>query len=245
MHKITVCMATYNGEKYIGQQIESILTQLEIDDELVIIDDVSSDGTAVYVKNICDKRIRLVENKMNIGITASFEKALILSKGNIIFLCDQDDIWFDNKIEKIKGVFNEDSVDIVQHDAVIVNNDMEIIRSSFKDLRNAGPGVIKNIISNTYLGCGMALRRSVIDKCLPIPKQKGYHDRWIGIVSEIQGCKAVFIDEPLMYYVRHEGTGSNLKRRNLWVIIVDRINLIKSIICFFIKKFFFRRKATL
>ena len=96
--KISVCMAAYNGENYIEKQISSILCQLKPDDELVIVDDCSKDRTINVIKNFNDSRIKLLKNKFNYGVVATFERALSAAEGNIIFLSDQDDEWIDNKL---------------------------------------------------------------------------------------------------------------------------------------------------
>lgn len=234
--KISVCMATYNGEKYIEKQLQSILDQLDENDEIIIVDDYSNDNTVDCIKVVQDKRIILLENELNIGVNASFEKALKVATGDIIFLSDQDDIWFENKVQKIVELFNKNHVDLIQHDANIVDENMDVIHDSFFELRNANQGVIKNYISNTYLGCSMSFRRKILERCLPIPKHSGYHDRWIGVIAELEGFKVLFHREKLMYYIRHGGTGSNLIRRDLWTIFFDRIDFLRAIIIFIFKK---------
>lgn len=234
--KISICMATYNGEPFIERQLNSILSQLREGDEVIIVDDGSKDMTVDIIKRIREDRIILLKNKFNIGVNASFEKALKSATGDIIFLSDQDDIWFDNKVQKIVDLFNKSHADIIQHDVQIADENMDIINDSFFELRNAKQGVLKNYISNTYLGCSMAFKRKILEHCLSIPKHSGYHDRWIGIIAELEGFKVLFHKEKLMYYIRHGGTGSNLKRRGLLRIFFDRIDFLRAIIMFYLKK---------
>ena len=101
MHKecVSVCMACYNGEKYIEKQIESILPQLNENDELIVVDDHSSDRTAELVKNIRDSRIRYVFNQKNLGVNGSFEKAIGMAKNEYIFMADQDDLWTKGRLD--------------------------------------------------------------------------------------------------------------------------------------------------
>jgi len=233
--KNSICIATYNGENYIEAQLRSILNQINTDDEVIIVDDCSIDNTVKVVCEIQDERIKLVTNQFNQGISKTFEKALGIANGDIVFLSDQDDVWFKNKVSVITELFKND-IDIIQHDVVIVDANMTPIYDSFFKLRNAGSGIIKNYISNTYLGCSMALRRKVISSCLPIIEHSGYHDRWIGITAELKGYKVLFTNEKLMYYIRHQGTGSNLKRRSLLKILFDRIEFLKAIFIFYLKK---------
>ena len=96
--KISVCMASYNGSKYIKNQIQSILIQLNNKDQLIIVDDCSIDNTLQIIKNFKDSRIKLIKNNRNVGVVATFQKAMKFAKGDIIFLSDQDDEWLDNKV---------------------------------------------------------------------------------------------------------------------------------------------------
>ena len=104
---ISVCMASFNGNKYIKKQLDSILSQLGIDDEVIIVDDASEDDTVSTIMNFNDPRIKLFENENNTGVIASFERSITLAKGEIIFLSDQDDIWLPNKIQKMMSLFQK------------------------------------------------------------------------------------------------------------------------------------------
>lgn len=104
---ISVCMAAYNGEKYIKDQLSSILKQIGPNDEVVISDDGSKDKTKNIVDSLNDTRIRYVENRNKHGFTHNFENALRLAQGDYIFLADQDDIWLDNKEENYAGANQE------------------------------------------------------------------------------------------------------------------------------------------
>jgi len=99
--KISVCMASYNGEKYIRQQIDSILPQLGESDELIISDDSSTDDTISVVKSINDNRIKLIKDQKFKSPVSNFENAIKNATGDFIFLCDQDDIWQPNKVESV------------------------------------------------------------------------------------------------------------------------------------------------
>ena len=103
----SVCMATYNGQKYLREQIESILCQLSANDELVISDDHSTDSTVDIIRSYGDSRIKMYANELTKGVTHNFENALNKSKGDIIFLADQDDVWLPNKISKMEKKFHD------------------------------------------------------------------------------------------------------------------------------------------
>ena len=116
---ISVCIATYNGEKYIFEQISSILSQLGKDDEVIISDDGSTDDTIKIIESICDNRVRLLINNGKHGFVSNFEKALMKSKGDFIFLSDQDDIWKSNKVQVVLKSLNK--YDLVVHDADLID----------------------------------------------------------------------------------------------------------------------------
>lgn len=235
---ISVCLATYNGEKYIEKMLQSILCQLNEDDEIIIVDDCSKDNTMEFLNMIDDKRIEVLQNQSNIGVNKTFERAIKHARGELIFLADQDDIWKSNKISMICELFNDDSnVDLVHHDAYVIDEYGNSICESFYKWRgNVGTGCIKNFIRDTHLGCCMAFRKRIVKDILPITSIP-YHDRWIGIVSSMLGYQEKYIEDKLIFYVRHEGNTTNpyLHRRKVKKIIVDRIKLLIDILKRFIK----------
>ena len=106
--KISVCLATYNGEKYIKEQLDSILPQLSANDEIIISDDNSTDDTINIIRSLNDERIKIYVNKTK-GIVKNFENALNNASGDIIFLSDQDDVWKNDKVKKILSAFSSDN----------------------------------------------------------------------------------------------------------------------------------------
>ena len=225
--KISVCMASYNGSKYIQKQIESILKQINKNDQLIIVDDYSSDNTVSIIEGFRDNRIILIKNTYNTGVAAAFNKALMFAKGDIVFLSDQDDEWLDNKVSFLRNFFLLNKVDVIVHDAKIRQLDNLVVNKSLFNQIRSSKGVIKNIYSNSYTGCCMAFRRRVLRKVLPVPIMKGvFHDAWIGILAKIYGFRVIFIAMPLIIHNRHELNLSTMKRRSIFKIIPDRINLI-------------------
>lgn len=228
--KISVCMATYNGSKYIQTQLMSILGQLGPDDELVIVDDGSVDSTVDIIRSFNDPRIRLYLNQVNLGAVRTFDRALHLVQGDLVFLSDQDDRWYDNKVTRIKTLFSSQDVDLIVHDARLTDGERIIDDSLFK-LCNSSPGVMRNIVSNTHTGCCMAFKKKVLDSVLPIPVGRGiFHDAWIGIMAGCLGYKKIFLTEPLIDYRRHGENVSTMKRRSILQIIPERAILIFQII---------------
>ena len=133
---ISVAMATYNGEKYIKEQLDSILKQLNNNDEIIISDDGSTDNTINIINSYNDKRIRIIEGPHK-SVKQNFANAISNCKGKYIFLSDQDDIWLDYKVDTVLKVFETTNCTCVVHDAqVFDSNTNEVIMDSFFKFRN-------------------------------------------------------------------------------------------------------------
>lgn len=199
---ISVCMATYNGEKYIAEQLASILKQLSENDEVIISDDGSKDKTCELIKALGDKRIRLVFNQGEHGFTHNFENALKLAKGDYIFLSDQDDIWLDSKVADTMKVLEE--YDFAVSDCITIDQNMNIIQKSRFETFDMKPGFSNHLIKSRFLGCCMAFKRSVLDASLPFPKNDFLveHDIWLAAVAFLY-FNSKLIYKPLIYYRRH------------------------------------------
>lgn len=228
---ISVCMATYNGEKYLREQVDSILVQLGKDDELVVSDDDSTDNTLNILNSYNDSRIKVFLNTSNHGVNGNFENALRKSKGDYIFLSDQDDVWLPGKVEKCIDALH--NYDCVVHDCYITDSNLIITAESiFKEI-NASPGLFHNIIKNGYTGCCMAFSRNILKKTLPFPKYKSfYHDQWIGLNAEFH-YTCHFIDTRLILFRRHNYNSSSagsLSQLSFIKKIESRILLCKSIL---------------
>ena len=206
--KISVCMATYNGEKYIKEQLDSILIQLSDSDEVIVSDDGSSDKTIEIIERLNDSRIKIILNKGEKGYTKNFENALKNSDGDIIFLSDQDDVWEKNKVKDM--VKELSSYDLVISNAEIVDKDLKLINKSHFDLRGVKRGFWINFLKTRYIGACMAFKGEVLKKVLPFPKNQKLcaHDYWITIVCEAF-YKVKLIDQPLIKYRRHGNNASS------------------------------------
>lgn len=227
--KISVCMASYNGAVHISRQIESILAQLGQGDELVIVDDCSSDETIEIIQGFDDRRIKLHKNRTNIGPIMTFDRVLGLAEGELVFISDQDDVWLESKVATIVNLFDTTDMDLVVHDARVTNGD-QVISDSLFELIGSSPGLIRNIVSSTHTGCCMALRRTALRELLPIPAKKGiYHDSWIGVFSGCLRQKKLFLPVALIDYQRHGNNVSTMRRRSIREIIPDRFNMISAI----------------
>jgi glycosyltransferase involved in cell wall biosynthesis len=202
---ISVCIATRNGSRYVGEQLTSILSQLGTSDEIIISDDASSDNTLEIVSSFNDPRIKILKRDHSLGIVANFEASLLESKGDLIFLADQDDVWLPGKIAKL-------STSLVDHDLVI--SDCTLVDQALKPLQTPGikkyktqKGLLRNLIRNSYMGCCMAFRRNVLMKALPFPNDIPMHDVWIGLVAEMY-FRITMVPDQLVLHRRHQHNAS-------------------------------------
>ncbi len=195
---VSVCMATYNGEKYIKEQLDSILHQLGPNDELIVSDDGSDDSTLNILSSYNDSRIK-VFNSSGRNIIKNFENALKKAKGDYIFLSDQDDIWHDSKVKDCLLYLKK--YDLVFTNLEVFCDSIQETQVMYADSKKR-TGVLKNIIKNNYIGATMGFRRKILDEALPFPKDIYMHDIWIAMVAELSG-KTHFIKKPLIYYRRH------------------------------------------
>ena len=165
--KTSIAMATYNGAKYLQEQLDSFAAQTRVPDELVICDDHSSDATVATLSRFAQTasfNVRIVVNDVNLGFVQNFERALSLCKGDLIFLSDQDDVWFDSKIEEIVRYMEENPrYLVVTNDQIITDADLIPIGSVMANIRTGG-------FEPSYLvaGCCTAIRRAWLDVALPV-----------------------------------------------------------------------------
>lgn len=211
MTRISVCIASYNGERFIEEQLQSILSQLGDNDEVIISDDSSTDGTIDIIKQLNNPKIRLLENQTFRSPTLNFENALQYAKGEYIFLSDQDDIWGTGKVQKVLDALQ--NADLVINNCNFINENGTILNNSYFHIYHSGPGVLKNFIKSTYLGNCMAFNRRILRKVLPFPKQviaiskySMFHDGWIGLMADIH-YRVKFIPDVLSSFRRH---GNNI-----------------------------------
>lgn len=221
-------MTTYNGEKYVKEQIESILNNLSDEDELVIGDDGSCDSTVDIIRGFNDSRIKLYKNR-NLGINKNFEFVISKCLGDVIFLSDQDDVWLDGKVRKVLDVFENDNCVIVEHDALICSNGKIQSKTLFQQ-RHVYTGRYRNWIRNTYHGSCMAFSKDLVKHVMPIPNSGCWHDQWIGMISYDYG-KTCYIHEPLMIYRRHDGNNS-VNRYPIYTQILRRIQVMKHYVLY-------------
>ena len=234
---ISVCIATYNGEKYLRQQLDSILAQIGKDDEIVISDDCSTDGTLELLQSYHDERIRILHHDST-GIktsfpldkpTHNFENALMHAKGDIIFLADQDDVWLPGKVSKMTQAL--ENADMAMHDCIIADTELAPLAPSYFDFVKVTTSAWRNAAKCTLLGCCMAMRRSVVEKALPFPKTKVGHDLWLGMVADTK-FRFTLVREPLLMYRKHVKsmtTAGTKSKYGLWFKISYRLTILRHL----------------
>ena len=201
----SICIATYNGERYIEELLRSILCQIKADDEIIISDDGSTDKTLDVIASVADHRISVFRHKKTF-LQQNFENALIHAKGDTIFLADQDDVWLPGKYEACIQALKQ--YDLVCTNSSMTDKNLNIINPDFFSIYNSGKGILKNICLSTYYGACMAFRRSVLQAALPLPPTKEIgHDLWLGLVAETIG-NVKFIPTPYLLYRRHDATST-------------------------------------
>lgn len=206
-------MASFNGAAFIEEQVRSILHQIGPEDELIISDDGSLDGTVEILKQLGakDPRLKFLLGPGR-GVVPNFENALRHCRGEVVFLSDQDDIWLPGKVSRVLEEFDDPCVTCVVHDAAVVGPGLTELHESYFDLRGSGPGLFRNWVKVTYLGAAMAFRACLLNVALPIPAAATMHDQWIGSMAEIYG-RCIFLGEKLGLYRRHGGNVTALNRR--------------------------------
>jgi glycosyltransferase involved in cell wall biosynthesis len=228
---VSVAMTTFNGEKYIYEQLESILLQLDKEDEIIISDDGSTDLTIdIIAKFSIDQRIKLFRNK-SLGVVKNFEFVISRSSKDIIILSDQDDIWINNKVQIIKDYFH-----LNENKLLVLHNGIEFSEcdSNHKKImiKKKNNGVLSNLVNSSYWGCCMAFRRELNNKILPFPKGLIAHDQWIGLVGEFRKVSG-FIDKNLILHRIHSSNVSKRLSISNWVKF--RYNLLVKITLYYLK----------
>jgi glycosyltransferase involved in cell wall biosynthesis len=224
---ISVCVAAFNGERYIAEQLDSILAS-QLVSEVIVSDDGSSDRTREIVRNVNDHRIRLISGP-RAGLIRNYEALLGEAAGDYIFLSDQDDVWLPAKVEKMVRALRD--ADLVVSDCRVVDGALRELHPSFFRLRKSGPGMWRNLLRNSYLGCCMAFNRRLLPHILPFPREVPMHDWWIGLIAE-RNAKVTFLDVPLVLYRRHGANASptsqpsrvSFRKRLAW-----RVSLLRAL----------------
>ena len=199
-------MATYNGEKFIKEQVSSIMDQLDECDELIVSDDGSTDHTLELLEEFHDPHIKVFNGPQR-GLTYNFENAIKHASGEYLFLTDQDDVWEPNKVECM--VHALENADLAVSDAWISDENAVSTGRSLYNLCKPHKGFWPTLYHNTYIGCCMAFHRKILMKLLPFPPHIVMHDYWIGQVADLF-YKTTYVPDKLLRYRRHGDNTSAL-----------------------------------
>ena len=212
--KIDILLATYNGEKYIAEQIDSILNQTYKNIRLVISDDSSADKTREILKQYeqKDNRIEVYYQEKNLGYVKNFEFLLKKVEDELYMLSDQDDVWLPEKVEKSVEILEKTQADLVFGDLEVVDENLKTIYPSFGDFMLLNKKIKKyinsyklNYLYNCITGCTVLSKKKFIEKMLPFPTYSKHviHDHWLGLIVSLNG-KLVYIPEKYIKYRQHQ-----------------------------------------
>jgi len=261
---IGILMATYNGEKYISQQIDSILNQTYRNWQLLIHDDGSTDKTVEIVKSYVKKypdKILLIEDGIKCGgAKENFSHLIKIARANFkfdyIMFSDQDDVWFFDKIEKtlkkmheLENLYGKNKPLLVHTDLIVVDEKLNKISDSFWKYQKINPlnnSLACLILENTVTGCTMMINKTLLEQVRFIPKEAIIHDWWIALICRLNKGEIGVLKEPTIFYRQHHFNDTGAKNYSLYAIlkriIKNNIKIIYRRNRFF-KKFLFQTKA--
>lgn len=229
--KIDILMATYNGEKFLREQIDSILNQTYSDFRLLISDDCSTDNTREILNEYVnkDKRVVVFLQNKNLGVVKNFEFLMKQVESEYFMFADQDDSWYEDKIEESIKKMDETDSDLVYTDLEIVDENLNILNKSYWAVKGFNKKVkkynnFKSLYLNNYItGCTILAKSKWIEKILPLPDKSNYilHDYWTAIIISRFG-KISYINKPLVKYRQHTGNNIGSKRKT------DKINVFEK-----------------
>ncbi len=232
---ISVCMASFNGSSYIRTQIKSILEELSVDgDELIIVDDCSTDDTIKIIRSFNTDLIKLHCNEKNLGYVKTFERAIYKARNSYICLSDQDDVWINGRLNKMYKAAKKNNVCLVASNFEINNQSKREV--SFYNLKNENSakylGNIRRIFSgrSAYYGCTMMINRDLLKFVLPFPHYIEAHDLYIAMTANLLKSVYHISDKTLVYNIHQNN--SSLKKRSLQKKIKARYYFFKSILHF-------------
>jgi glycosyltransferase involved in cell wall biosynthesis len=229
---ISVCLATYNGEKYVLEQIKSVLPQLADGDELIVVDDGSKDKTIDLIHQLNSSYIKVYINEKNLGHVKTFEKLLALATNELIFMCDQDDIWKENKIQIFKDYFSKSNVILISDNSYFIDKngneiEFDMVKLSEKDSEEYSKNIFDIYKGRAgYYGCAMGIRKDLLKTVLPIPAYVESHDLWIAMAANL--LKSNLHIDNKTFYRRIHGENDSLKKRKLSEKLYSRYIFVRS-----------------
>jgi glycosyltransferase involved in cell wall biosynthesis len=206
MVSVTIAVTTYNGERYLAEQLDSLLRQTWTDFEILVSDDDSRDGTGEILERYAaaDPRIRIVRNRPGLGLQRNFEAAFKAARGQLIAPCDQDDIWEDDKLATLVERLRASGAVMAYCDSALVDATNRPMGKRAFELMTAidGGAPLQFAFSNCISGHAMLFDRRVLDVALPFPDAPIY-DWWLAAAATSIGT-IVRVDRPLVRYRQHD-----------------------------------------
>lgn len=229
--RISVVLASYNGSRYIEEQIRSLLEQLGQEDEIVVSDDASTDETVAVVSAIADHRVSLLRATRQVGYQKNFERAIRAARGRFVLFSDQDDHCLPLRVPASLDALERNS--FVCGDATVVNDSMQVLHQSYftyRRARNFKP--LEILLKPPVIGATMACRREFLLSALPFPAAVP-HDQWLSLLAALRGELAV-VHHPFILYRRHDSaaslTGVTHRRRSIASITAERVKLLAALV---------------
>ncbi|MUU72937.1 glycosyltransferase [Pseudarthrobacter sp. GA104] len=230
--RVSVCMAAYNGARHIEEQIDSILSEIGPHDELVVVNDCSTDETSQLVAGINDPRIRLIQAERNNGYVRTFERALGEARGEFVFLSDQDDVWLPGRVDRMISAMDGKNMVVsnCRHFDGPLGSFHEIrLRSkdSTHNLRNI-LGIVVGY--RLHWGCAMALRQEILQQVLPFPSyMTESHDQWVATVGNVNRS-IIYMEEDTILHRLHGGNLTPHGIRSASKIVRARIAFLRNVV---------------
>lgn len=225
---ISIALCTYNGAAFLREQLDSIAAQTRLPDELVVCDDGSTDGTADIVRAFAREApfpVRLNVNEANLRAYRNFEKAMSLCTGDVIFFCDQDDVWRPRKVEVLTACLADAQAEFGPDSPLLVHCDLEVVDAALRTLSpsivragDACPPATGLLLANAVTGCACAFNRVLVDLASPFPdlavaRGRLWHDWWLALCAAAAG-HVLYVDEPLVRYRQHGANTLGATRRS-------------------------------
>ncbi len=225
MTTVSVALCTYNGERFLQEQLDSIAMQSRTPDEVVVGDDGSSDSTLEILerwKQSVPFSVRIERNERNLGFAKNFESTLSRCTGDVVFLCDQDDVWLPNRVERMTEALEQDAavgivicgVDLIDQDGNPMSDEASrLYRMSYPD--DTSVYYLEYALKHpSRAGCMMAVRRNVLEKVYPLPDGWS-HDVWLFSIAPLYG-EIQSLPDVLMHFRRHGNNASVLGKDSDW-----------------------------
>ena len=225
---VSVCIATFNGVRHLREQFSSIVSQLDTTDEIIVVDDGSVDSTLDFLRAFGDSRIKVYSNGRNRGHVFSFARAISLAGNDVIFMADQDDIWLNGRVARMKEALRLSSCLLLSSNSEFIDANGQPAHYDCEGVRAANSSrFLSNIVSiftgsRRYYGCAMAFKKELCSLVLPVPNFVESHDLWIALAANVARSN-LHLDENTLKRRLHGGNASVLSRSlaaRLWSRLV-------------------------